>query len=370
MDLLKDLENSISELEAEKEKYKTLSIKMEQDLEYCKDELDSYWEDFRKLKRENENLSKKLEELSSAWLTEEALEKLEKKIKEQESVINSFTKKPRKKRKKAWRSASWNDIIIEDNLYNKLQLSYDKKLPLLLKWPSGTGKSTFVRALAEEKGNSTVEFNFNGDTTVEHLLGHKILVNWDMIWEDWPLTDAVRNWKVFIWHELNSSNPEIQFILNGLLELDRDWNLGKLSVQGNNWEVIPAHKDFRFYGTYNPWYLWTKSFGASIMSRFIWAEVKPLWIEDEVRLLLQLYPKLVVEVNLLAELEAELRKNKNFQYDVSTRDIIQTLMFIDWWFSIEEAVEATIANSCQIELEIETLWEVLNNLLSKLKVWS
>jgi hypothetical protein len=34
-------------------------------------------------------------------LTEEALEKLEKKIKEQESVINSFTKKPRKKRKKA-----------------------------------------------------------------------------------------------------------------------------------------------------------------------------------------------------------------------------------------------------------------------------
>jgi hypothetical protein len=42
MDLLKDLENSISELEAEKEKYKTLSIKMEQDLEYCKDELDSY----------------------------------------------------------------------------------------------------------------------------------------------------------------------------------------------------------------------------------------------------------------------------------------------------------------------------------------
>ena len=41
-----------------------------------------------------------------------------------------------------------------------------------------------VRALANEKKQDVVEYNFNGDTTVEHLLGHKILVDGNMSWED------------------------------------------------------------------------------------------------------------------------------------------------------------------------------------------
>jgi hypothetical protein len=65
------------------------------------------------------------------------------------------------------------------------------------------------------------------------------------------------------------------------------------------------------------------------MSRFISIEVKPLDKTDEVNLLTKLYPALFKEIDLLVDLENQLRVNKNFSYDVSTRDIIQTLMFID-----------------------------------------
>ena len=263
--------------------------------------------------------------------------------------------------------SEWGDVIISDINKKKLHLSYDKNMPLLLEWPSGTGKSTIIRKLAELYKSQVVEFNINGDTNVEHLLGHKILVWWDMKFEDGALTDAVRHWKVFIAHEINACNPEVQFILNGLLERSTSWTLGKLSVQGNNWEVITPHPNFRFFWTYNRWYLGTKSFGTSIMSRFIGIRIDPLSTEQEEILLQKKYPKVQPHfIRLLVELENNLRNKGDFKYDISTRDIEQALIFIDWGFDMRDAVEATINQSLQIDLEKKLLEDELNSLLKKL----
>lgn len=257
------------------------------------------------------------------------------------------TSKPIRKTK---RHKSWDDIIIEEIDYKKLQLSWEKKMPLLLKWPAWCWKSSIIKALVEEKDKALVQYNFNWDTTVENLLWHKILINGNMAWEDWPLTDAVRNWKVFLADEINASSPEVQFILNGLLE-NRKWELGSLSVQWNNWEVIKAHPDFRFYGTYNPNYLGTNHFSTSIMSRFIGIEIKPLDSKEEKSLLNKFFPLLAVQVDILVDKANNLRKSKDFSYDLSTRDLVQTLFFIEWGFSLIEAVKATIVNSLQIKLD-------------------
>lgn len=263
--------------------------------------------------------------------------------------------------------SEWGDVIISDINKKKLHLSYDKNMPLLLEWPSGTGKSTIIRKLAELYKSQVVEFNINGDTNVEHLLGHKILIGWDMKFEDGALTDAVRHWKVFIAHEINACNPEVQFILNGLLERSTSWTLGKLSVQGNNWEVITPHPNFRFFWTYNRWYLGTKSFGTSIMSRFIGIRIDPLSTEQEEVLLQKKYPKVQSHfIRLLVELENNLRNKGDFKYDISTRDIEQALIFIDWGFDMRDAVEATINQSLQIDLEKKLLEDELNSLLKKL----
>ena len=328
------------------------------------------------LKQENDRLSKLVEDYKGKITAKEKLiktkeEEIEVRRKEVEKVREEMKelKEIKEVHKPIGRSSLWDNVILSDLNYRKLQLSWQEKIPLLLEWPSGTGKSTIVRTLAEDNETPFVEFNFNGDTTVEHLLWHKVLVGVKsskespMAWEDWPLTDAVRNGKVFLAHELNASSPEIQFILNGLLEL-KNWELGNLTVQGNNWEVIKAHANFRFYGTYNRGYLWTKSFGTSIMSRFIWTRIDPLKKEEEASLLDNKYPWNKVAINLLVKLEEVLRGKKDFTYDISTRDIEQALLFIRNWFWYRDSIEATIEQSLQIDLEKKILWEEFDRIFT------
>lgn len=311
-----------------------------------KKELERVEEEKNKSIQKLEDLNKKLEKEKN-----ELLEKFS---------ININTKKVKGKK----RGVAWDDIIVSDEIYNKLRFSQENNLPLLLKWPSWTGKSSIIRALWEDFGQEVVDFNFNSDTTVEHLLGHKILVGGDMEWADWPLTDAVRNGKIFIGHEINASSAWIQFILNGLLEHNK-WKLWNLSVQGNNWEILTPHPNFRFYWTYNPGYLGTKMFGTSIMSRFIGLDIPPLPKEEEKILLLKKYPWQEVNINILVEVEDELRRNKNFTYDVSTRDLIQCLMFTSWGFSLLDAIDTCITSSLQIDLDKKQLEAVLKSAIPK-----
>lgn len=295
----------------------------------------------RELEQKDTEVQAKIDEALKKWKEEEKKKLL--------TTTNKWVEW--KKRGKAW-----DNIEIDDKNYNIIKHSFKVNMPLLLKWPSWTWKSSIVRALAEDEGVEVVQFNANSNTTVENLLGHKILVGWNMEFEDWPLTDAVRNWKIFQMDEINTTDTGVQFILNGLLEKN-----GKLSVQGNGNEVIKPHPNFRFYGTYNPWYLWTKAFTTSIMSRFVTIEVKPLDKNKEKALLLKKFPSLQKQIDYLVELEVYLRNKKDFSYDVSTRDLEQALMFAEHWFSTRDAIEATIINSCQLELDRKLILDYLNN---------
>lgn len=322
---------------------------------------------FKEQEKEKKDLQERVSSLELKVGTVE--NKLEKEKKEKQKILKEIEDNKKKtlspkaiKWEKIRLNKVWDNIIIEDNIYQTLQFAYKQNLPLLLRWLSGTGKSSIIKALATEHWNQIIQFNFNWDTTVEHLLGHKVLIGWDMSFEDWPLTRAVRNWGVFLGDELNASNPEIQFILNWLLE-NKNWELWSLSVQGNNWEVIKPHKDFRFFGTYNPWYLGTKSFSTSLLSRFIWVEIKPLLPDKEFNLLQSKYPKVdKIIIERLIELETQLRNDSNFVYDVSTRDLVQALLFVDWGFWIVEAIKTTILSALQLDTEQKLLIEKCKNI--------
>lgn len=307
-------------------------------------------------KRDNERWSKACDDKFEEWKKEG-----EKKAKA------ALMKKAPTKKKKEWRHKAWDDVIIEDNNYKTMQVCFDKKMPMLIKWPSWVGKSSMVRALCNEKGLEMYQFPFNGETTVEHLLWHKILVGQSkksddpMKFEYWPLAHAVKYGWIFLADEINTAPVEVQFILNGLLE-NKNWELGSLTVQSNNWEVIKPHPNFRFYWTYNPWYLGTKTFGMSMMSRMVSIEVKHLDNDDEIALLTKKFPNNVAEIKLLVDIETQLRSSKNFNYDVSTRDIEQALMFIESWFSVKDAIDATIKNCCQLDVDLKTIGDIIDKM--------
>lgn len=324
------------------------------------------------IKRKDIEIADKVNEIKK--ITEDYNKKLEREIEKahKEWILKwreDLLKVPEVEKSKIKKSKEWDNIVIDDNVYNVLMLSFDKNMPLLLKWPSGTGKSSMIKALWRDKWLDVYQYNFNWDTTVENLLWHKVLVGQKsakdapMEFEYWPLARAVKYGWIFQAEEINSCSVDVQFILNGLLE-NNDWELWILSVQGNNWEIIKPHKDFRFYGSYNPWYLWTKSFSMSIMSRFIWVDIAPMNKNDEIALLSKKFPSVVPQIKALVTLEEELRKDKNFTYDISTRDVIQCLKFVEAGFWLIQSICATIENSLQLDLDRDTL----KNKISSLKI--
>jgi hypothetical protein len=100
-------------------------------------------------------------------------------------------------------------------------------------------------------------------------------------------------------------------------------------------------------------------FGTSIMSRFVGIDIPPLSKEEEKLLLAGKYPEQMVAIEILSSLEEVLRAKKDFTYDISTRDLLQCLMFIDGGFSIEDAVTTCIYNSVQLDIEKTILNEEL-----------
>lgn len=292
----------------------------------------------------------------------EKLNKLQKEKQEALEEINRLNEIKYNKIEVKNRSKNWDWIIIDENIYNKLKFAHSKTIPVLLRWPSWTGKSTIIRALADDSGVWIVEYNFNGDTTVENLLGHKILVGWNMMWEDGPLTDAMRHGKVFIAQEINASHPATLSALNWVLEV-KNWVHGSLSIQGNNWEVVHAHPNFRFYWTYNPNYLGTYNFNTSILSRFVWIDILPLSVLDETRLLAWMFPSIWVWViEKLSKMREELQADVDFTYDISTRDLVQVLSFIEWWFDVWDAVMTCVWSALSSSFEQDGMKKIFNNI--------
>jgi hypothetical protein len=53
----------------------------------------------------------------------------------------------------------------------------------------------------------------------------------------------------------------------------------------------------------------------------------------------------------LVELETQLRKEKNVWYDISTRDLVQVLEMLDYWFWIVDSVITSVGWALQLEIE-------------------
>ena len=69
--------------------------------------------------------------------------------------------------------------------------AYKNKLPLLLKGPTGTGKSRFVEFMAHKMGKKLYTVACHEETSSTDLIG-RYLIKWaETIWVDGPMTKAL-----------------------------------------------------------------------------------------------------------------------------------------------------------------------------------
>ncbi len=66
------------------------------------------------------------------------------------------------------------------------------RLPLLLKGPTGCGKSRYVEHMAARLGRELVTVAANDDTSAVDLLGRYLIQGGQTVWQDGPVTRAVR----------------------------------------------------------------------------------------------------------------------------------------------------------------------------------
>lgn len=121
-------------------------------------------------------------------------------------------------------------------------------LPLLLKGPTGSGKSRFVEYMANEIDKKLITVSCHEETSATDLIGRFIIKGAETIWIDGPLTIAVRNGYILYLDEVAEARPDVIVAIHSLTDHRRELFIDKLG------ETIKAHPDFQMIASFNPGY--------------------------------------------------------------------------------------------------------------------
>lgn len=126
--------------------------------------------------------------------------------------------------------------------------AYKNKLPLLLKGPTGTGKSRFVEYMAYKLKKPIITIACHEETSATDLLGRYIIQGSETVWKDGPLTRAVKEGAIIYMDEIAEARPDVIVAIHPLTDYRRVMYLDKLGEQ------ITATDDFMFVASFNPGY--------------------------------------------------------------------------------------------------------------------
>lgn len=122
------------------------------------------------------------------------------------------------------------------------------RLPLMLKGPTGCGKTRFVEFMAARLGRPLITIACHEDLTAADLAGRYLLDNSGTVWVDGPLTLAVRHGAICYLDEVVEARQDVTVVIHPLAD---DRRVLPLDRRG---ELVPAHPDFLLVVSYNPGY--------------------------------------------------------------------------------------------------------------------
>ena len=134
--------------------------------------------------------------------------------------------------------------------------AYEARLPILLKGPTGCGKTRFVEFMAHRlhgAGGDGVPGNLitvacHEDLTGSDLVGRYLIKGDETIWIDGPLTQAVKSGAICYLDEIVEARKDTIVLIHPLTDHRRILPIDKKG------EIIEAHPDFLLVISYNPGY--------------------------------------------------------------------------------------------------------------------
>jgi nitric oxide reductase NorQ protein len=128
------------------------------------------------------------------------------------------------------------------------EAAYRHRLPVMLKGPTGCGKTRFLEHMAWRLHRPLITVAAHEDMTAADLVGRFLLVPGETVWHDGPLTLAVRNGAICYIDEIVEARQDTTVVIHPLTDARR-----VLPLEKNN-ELITAHEDFQLVISYNPGY--------------------------------------------------------------------------------------------------------------------
>ncbi|MBV8347990.1 MAG: AAA family ATPase, partial [Mycolicibacterium sp.] len=142
--------------------------------------------------------------------------------------------------------------------------AFRQGLSVLLKGPTGCGKTRFVEAMAYDLDRPLVTVACHDDLTTADLVGRFLLRGGETEWVDGPLTRAVREGAICYLDEVVEARQDTTVVIHPLTDARRI-----LPLEKHN-EIVPAHADFQLTISYNPGYQSAvKDLKESTKQRFI-----------------------------------------------------------------------------------------------------
>ena len=142
-----------------------------------------------------------------------------------------------------------------------------KGLPVLLKGPTGCGKTRFVEFMAWRLGRPLVTVACHDDLSATDLTGRYLVVNGETVWRDGPLTTAARGGAICYLDELVEARSDTIVVIHPLADDRRMLPIDKTG------ELVQAAPGFQLVVSYNPGYQQLlKELKPSTRQRFVTLE--------------------------------------------------------------------------------------------------
>ncbi|HQT82175.1 MAG: AAA family ATPase [Ferrovum sp. 37-45-19] len=139
----------------------------------------------------------------------------------------------------------YRSVADEVSLY---EAAYSVRMPMMLKGPTGCGKTRFVEYMAFQLNRPLITVACNEDMTASDLVGRFLLDRDGTRWQDGPLALAARFGAICYLDEVVEARQDTTVVIHPLTDNRRVLPLEKKG------ELLQAHPDFQLVISYNPGY--------------------------------------------------------------------------------------------------------------------
>jgi nitric oxide reductase NorQ protein len=240
------------------------------------------------------------------------------------------------------------------------EAAYAARLPVLLKGPTGCGKTRFVEHMAwrlwQQRGSAgdpatrLVTVACHEDLTATDLVGRYLLSGDETVWMDGPLTRAVRTGAICYLDEVVEARKDTTVVVHALTDHRRILPIEKTS------ELLHAHPDFLLVISYNPGYQSVvKDLKPSTRQRFVSLEFDYPSVEVEAEIVAHeggADPELAHRLALIGEKTRNLREH-GFEEGVSTRLLIYAAQLVVRGIEPRRACDVAISRAISDDIDVQ-----------------